>query len=277
MTDCSADAIIPNDGLTRRSRVRRSVSLNSRRSRAFSIPEEGDTWSGDEDDLLDSYFFESFPMPLPLLAPMPFEPDAPLAKFAPDSARSTPSDRGSSPIHTNGRLAPSSSSPPTKTLPSFFEGRAPTPLSDRPSTPLSVSTPTSATFSMISTAPSTTSSAPPGSTLNVKVALGDSIIMLRVPRDISLQDMRQRIHDKFVKQEEVPLSDTFRFACIHPTSSSNMAPVPTGRKRSGSLSSVATFDLTKMRFITTQTEWDQVTATANPAEKLALRILDTMM
>lgn len=56
-----------------------------------------------------------------------------------------------------------------------------------------------------------------------------------------------------------------------------MAPVPTGRKRSGSLSSVATFDLTKMRFITTQTEWDQVTATANPAEKLALRILDTMM
>lgn len=72
-----------------------------------------------------------------------------------------------------------------------------------------------------------------------------------------------------MKQEEVPLSDKFQLALVLPSP----AQKP-GRARSGSLSSVATFDVAKMRFVTGEQEWEELVGSPNAPDKLTLRIFE---
>jgi len=111
------------------------------------------------------------------------------------------------------------------------------------------------------TAASSTSSSY-SSILSIKAAYNNSIIMLRVPRDIPLTDLRQRLYNKFVGQEGVPLSQSFVVACMLPKGSA---------AHSSSVSCAA--NEAHMELIKSQAEWDLVT-TFIDGSKMTLRILD---
>jgi adenylate kinase family enzyme len=104
------------------------------------------------------------------------------------------------------------------------------------------------------------------STISVKVAYDDSIIMLRVPRTINLTDMRHRLHDKLVRQEKVPLGKSFAIARVIQTSPLKSAFAQTLPGRASSIP--------RMRIIESQEEWDQVVDSISSTEKLNIRVLD---
>ncbi|KAF8896111.1 hypothetical protein BD779DRAFT_1494038, partial [Infundibulicybe gibba] len=112
-----------------------------------------------------------------------------------------------------------------------------------PQSPLSFSF---SAFSDISTLSSATNN------VSIKAVHNNSIIVLRVARDATFEEVRRRLYNKFVGQEGVPLSHSFTVAFMHP-----QPAVPQSvrtRSRSNSVSSVA--ERTEMSFITSQPEWD---------------------
>jgi len=137
-----------------------------------------------------------------------------------------------------------------------------------PPSPTTSSTPTS--FSTdFPTSPSGTDGV-----IIIKAAYDSSIVVLRVSRDISFDEMRQRLYKKFVGQEGVTLSESFTAALLLPpgTSSSVSGKSPA---RSNSLSSVGRSDPNQMRPITSHDDWEQVTSSTDGG-KLTLRILDPL-
>jgi hypothetical protein len=129
------------------------------------------------------------------------------------------------------------------------------------------STPRSPTFSDAPLSPT--------GTLAIKAIYNNAIIMLRTSREISFEELRKRLYDKFVIQEGIPLSESFFVAytmpCYPPTISDNT------RSRTNSMSSTATGDADpkRMSFITSQTEWEQVASSTSFMDKLTLHIFDT--
>jgi hypothetical protein len=103
------------------------------------------------------------------------------------------------------------------------------------------------------------------STISIKAALNKSIVALRVSKLISFDELRERLYDKFVVQEGLPLSTLFAIAV---TNSSRQASGG-GRARSGSVSSAE-----YMEFVGSQADWSRV-VTSCVGGKLTLRILDT--
>ncbi|KAF5359484.1 hypothetical protein D9756_003271 [Leucocoprinus leucothites] len=122
---------------------------------------------------------------------------------------------------------------------------------------------------------STSSSGGDGDTLAIKAALNNAIVMLRVSRDIELTELRERVYNKFVGQEAVPLSKGFTIAVVVPQMKSPIAqlrePTNGARKRSTSVTSV---DNPDMRIVDSQLDWETV-AYSTEGTKLTLRILDT--
>ncbi|KAF8150697.1 hypothetical protein B0H34DRAFT_729893 [Crassisporium funariophilum] len=106
----------------------------------------------------------------------------------------------------------------------------------------------------------------PSGSLSIKAAHGTSIILLRISREITLCELRQRLYNKFVGQEGVPLSQTFCVAFVPPT------PVSPnhGRLRSASTSSA---DRMELQFINSESEWEHLVSTIE-GQKITLRILD---
>ncbi|KAF9453510.1 hypothetical protein P691DRAFT_719715 [Macrolepiota fuliginosa MF-IS2] len=138
------------------------------------------------------------------------------------------------------------------------------------STVLSASTATS----ISTTATSSTSSSGNSNNLSIKAALNNTIIMFRVSRDITFTELRQRIYNKFIGQEGVPLSREFTIAVVVAEMNSPIAqlPEPVGtRKRSTSVTSV---DHPEMRIVDSQGDWETV-AYSTEGTRLTLRILDT--
>ena len=132
------------------------------------------------------------------------------------------------------------------------------------------STSTATTYTSVSTAATDITTASSiassySSTLSIKAAHNNSIIKLRVPREISLTDLRQRLYNKFVGQEGVPLSQSFVVACMLPKGSTGQST------RSSSISCAA--NEAHMELIKSQAEWDLVT-TFIDGSKMTLRILD---
>jgi hypothetical protein len=92
--------------------------------------------------------------------------------------------------------------------------------------------------------------------ISVKVVHSKSIILIRVQRDISFLELRAKVYEKFVRQEEVPLSASFAIAVLPP------APVDYGKPqaRSNSMSSVGLPYVPQMRFISSQHDWEHAIA-----------------
>jgi hypothetical protein len=123
----------------------------------------------------------------------------------------------------------------------------------------------------VPTAPSPASPAPVG-LLSIKAAHNSSIIMLRVSRDTLFEDVRQRLYNKFVGQEGVPLSKDFAVAMVVPSITAPSPAKSSSSKLSRSLS-VSSTDKMELHFIDSQYDWEQVVLTKE-SSKVTLRILD---
>ena len=133
-----------------------------------------------------------------------------------------------------------------------------------PATPIStraaLNRPPSPTFSSLSNSTSsTTSNLSPADSISIKAIHDTSIILLRVPRGIEFAEVRQRLHDKFICQEGIPLSRTYDVVLIPPN------PPPA--------CSVTSADQTDVEVITSESEWEQLMSTLQ-GNKITLRIDD---
>jgi hypothetical protein len=90
--------------------------------------------------------------------------------------------------------------------------------------------------------------------------------VIRVPRTISFDQLKERLYDKFVKQEGVLLSDSFTLAHVLSSASDKGRSPPPSTKVSAA---------TEMYFITSQKEWEQATFNTAYMDKVTLRVLDT--
>lgn len=104
--------------------------------------------------------------------------------------------------------------------------------------------------------------------ISVKVVHNHSIILLRVHRTISFEEMRSKVYDKFVTQENIPLSESFAMAYLPPSPIDYSKP----RSRSNSMTSLGVPDLAHMRFIHSQHEWEHAMA-STVRGKLTLRAI----
>jgi len=106
------------------------------------------------------------------------------------------------------------------------------------------------------------------SAIAIKAMHGDSIIILRISRSLSFTEVRQRLYDKFVRQEGVPLSETFAVALLVP------APQRPGvRPDTSSLWSIgaAAKDSSVLLFVKSNDDWDR--AISKHGNKILLRII----
>jgi hypothetical protein len=104
--------------------------------------------------------------------------------------------------------------------------------------------------------------------ISVKIIHNMSIILLRIHRNISFTEMRAKIYDKFVQQEDIPLSASFAIALLAPAA----VDYNKSLSGSGSMSSVKSPDLTQMRFISSQRDWEHTIASTG-TRKLTLRAI----
>ncbi|KZS92451.1 hypothetical protein SISNIDRAFT_114016 [Sistotremastrum niveocremeum HHB9708] len=116
-------------------------------------------------------------------------------------------------------------------------------------------------------------------TFVVKAIFQDSIIVLKVDRTISLHDLRHRIHEKFSKQEDIPLSETLVLGYVSPSPASPEKRSSGGRPRSNSdaasfISSVSTLDIGRVEFVTEEEQWQNIKATGGA--KMTIRIFDSL-
>lgn len=111
-----------------------------------------------------------------------------------------------------------------------------------------------------------------GNLLSIKAVHNSSIIMLRVSKDTSFDDIRQRLYNKFVGQEGVPLSNEFAVALAVPSSTDSSPAKSSSSKLSCSLS-LSSVDKMELHFIDSQDDWEEVVL-IREGSKVTLRILD---
>ncbi|KAI5892897.1 uncharacterized protein SCHCODRAFT_01094803 [Schizophyllum commune H4-8] len=195
----------------------------------------------------------------------------------------SPGFRPTSPIH----YAHDSAIPPVPPLPAGIASSPPRPSSaaafyrPRGSSTASSARPGSSGGRPGSSHPSSSrpnSSAGTEPQLAIKAAHNNTIILLRATRSIPFGELRRRLHDKFVKQEGVPLSEDFTVAFHAPPAEPQVSEaaarlgVRQGRARSSSLSA----GILSMQFINSQAEWERALQDVDvESGKLHLRILDT--
>lgn len=91
--------------------------------------------------------------------------------------------------------------------------------------------------------------------------------MLRIPRDILFSDLKRRLYEKFLNQENIRLSESFSvILAVPPADPVEIAHLYSRR------APVAT--CTEMRFIDCEADWRSIT-TKNDGSKITLRVLDT--
>lgn len=126
----------------------------------------------------------------------------------------------------------------------------------------------SATLPDTHTPTSPGSSSTSGDNFTVKVILDEAIVLLRVPLNVSLAELRGRIAEKYSKQEGVHVSPSFSIGYI--LSPSERATSPKGRPRSNSTSS--NLAIQSVRYITAETEWRSVID--NCVGKVSIRLFN---
>jgi hypothetical protein len=99
----------------------------------------------------------------------------------------------------------------------------------------------------------------------------DAIVSFRVPIGISYRNIRQKVYDKLVRQEGIPMSGSFLVGYLPPRLSSASSSRG-GRMRSSSVSHI---DISNpiLRYIQTEEEWNE--AVRSCEGKLTLRIFDS--
>jgi hypothetical protein len=107
-----------------------------------------------------------------------------------------------------------------------------------------------------------------GSVIAIKALHESHIIMLRIPRSLSFTEVRQRLYDKFVRQEGVPLSESFVVAILVPPP---VIEKPGGRPYAASFSSMADKDNAVLHFVKSNDDWDQ--AIYKYGNKVLLRVI----
>jgi hypothetical protein len=232
-TDASADAIIPRASAPP---TRLSAGTRFRHSMPFPDEEEwaeGEMWADEsayeEDDLLDAYFSGMCDIYLYLIDVLTVAVDA---------------------------IPPASSETPTRD--SHFR------VQQHDSYPVAYTRRSSLATSISSG--STGSS--DGSAIAIKAMYENSIIIIRVSRSLSFTEVRRRLYDKFVRQEGVPLSETFVVALLVPT------PERSGVRPSvGSLWSIGAADKDRavLHFVKSNDDWDQ--AIYKFGNKILLRVI----
>ncbi len=148
------------------------------------------------------------------------------------------------------------------------------PMTARPVLPPS---PTASMFSTVTSATAGTALSgmttdipmSPTAPITVKAAYNGSIVVFRGTRDVPFNDVRCRIRDKFIKQENIRLSDFFSFAIV--VTDDNSAPTD-ARNRSSSLSSILDMD---MKLISTPDEWRWVMSYVK-SSKITLRVFEEL-
>lgn len=106
------------------------------------------------------------------------------------------------------------------------------------------------------------------SVIAIKALHESHIIMLRIPRSLSFTEVRQRLYDKFVRQEGVPLSESFVVAILVPPP---VIEKPGGRPYAASFSSMADKDNAVLHFVKSNDDWDQ--AIYKYGNKVLLRVI----
>jgi hypothetical protein len=114
---------------------------------------------------------------------------------------------------------------------------------------------------------STAFGSPTSEKLSIKAGYNDSMIMLRVPWDITYKAMRERLYNKFVGQEGVPLSDSFKITYLQ-----LMHANPQVDKVSEGSNAISS-EPYQEHLVTSQADWENVTASIE-GFKLTLRITD---
>ncbi|KAG2145354.1 uncharacterized protein EDB93DRAFT_517194 [Suillus bovinus] len=107
-----------------------------------------------------------------------------------------------------------------------------------------------------------------GSAIAIKALHENHIIILRVSRSLSFTEIRQRLYDKFVRQEGVPLSESFVVAILVPPPVMEKSG---GRPYTTSFSSTADKDNAVLHFIKSNDDWDQ--AIYKYGNKVLLRVI----
>ncbi|KAF8071804.1 hypothetical protein FPV67DRAFT_898327 [Lyophyllum atratum] len=181
MTDVSAEGVLPRMGDSPPlSPSSRGLTPRSRIvSGPVSISEYDNDWSDPEDDILDTFLADSFPPPC-FDIPHIEIPRVVTTLSVPESCPTTPLR----------------STYPREQQPTHSFQRVPSPAK---SNTFSVSTISSISDKLV-----------------IKAKYNDALIVLRVPNEIPYKDLRQRLFDKFVSQEGVPLSDSFKVSFLQP-------------------------------------------------------------
>ncbi|KAF9484414.1 hypothetical protein BDN70DRAFT_850001 [Pholiota conissans] len=245
MTTDSADAVIPRNSTppctnNRESRPRISTTLSLSDFEIYSDCDDDTDSVLHRQSILDSSsILDAFPRPNSYL-PESFR------AAQPDSRPETPTGQ-----YLNAPASPLT--PLTPVTPDFGQTSF-----DRPPSPMSTIS-TAYTFSTV------TSSISPGS-FSVKAAHNSSIVLLRVSPEMSLVEVRQRIYNKFVGQEGIPLANDFTVAFAPSTLKSPKKEV---RKRP----SASSVDDAELQFISSDSDWAKLIASAD-GSKITLRILD---
>jgi len=105
------------------------------------------------------------------------------------------------------------------------------------------------------------------SAVAVKAVLGDTIVVLRVGRDASLEELRQRVHEKFARSEGMTLRDAFVLAYVPPVPAG-----PGGGKRMSTVSSVSTGSADFSRALPLENEDDWANAVAGCGSKVTIQV-----
>ncbi|KAG6862466.1 hypothetical protein C0995_000012 [Termitomyces sp. Mi166 len=236
MTDATADGVLP--------RERESSPPHNKfkhKSRIVSGPisisdfefDHDSSESEDSDDILDMFLTaDSFPMP---------SSDIPHIEFPEvlvDLAEQCPVTPSASEFSIEEQLIPSTSLrvPITVTTPMTFSSKSLTPIPDQ---------------------------------FNIKVKFNDSLVLLRVPDEISYKDLRQRLFNKFVGQEGIALSDSFKITFLQPVIKDSATSTTGNSPRPSSLNA----DDYVLYPVTSAADWENVAACVEGC-KLTLLITD---
>ena len=123
----------------------------------------------------------------------------------------------------------------------------------------------------------TTSTLLPSATVNsyvsIKAIHDTSIILLRVPRRIEFAEIRQRLYNKFIGQEGIPLSPTYNVVFVPPSNPPASPPPGRGRSR---VTTTTTLSNRTPDVITldSESDWERLMLTVQD-NKITLRIQDT--
>jgi len=229
MTDVSADAIIPRTpASTQYSTLQHSPSAGTRQYRHSTLFQEEEEWverepwadqsAYEEDDLLDAYFNGMYGIHT-CLTDMLTTAATDAIPPAPLDGSETPTSDGQFSVQQYG------------SYPSYATRRG----------------------SLATSISSGSTGSSDGSTIAIKALHENSIIMLRVLRSLSFTEVRQRLYDKFVRQEGVPLSETFVVALL--------VPAP----------GAADKDRTVLHFVKSNADWDH--AIYKYGNKVFLRVI----